>query len=166
MHPLLHHVVLGRKGRLVAQSDHINRAMDKYGLCVGGTVRADLVSLLAAPLQKAKALSYSHEVCSLTQHGETVTVGLTDGTSREVDLVVGADGINSTVARLVFGEGDPPVYSGENIFYGVIDSASGTPPSFQVMPNGCQRGFPSLVNVTAPIYQFDKDDYRKELGHW
>lgn len=133
MHPLVYHIMAGRKGRLLAHSDYLTTVLDKYGLCVGGTLRAELVDLLAAPLQQAGALSYSQEVCSLAHSagGSQVTAGLTDGTSLTADLVVGADGINSFVARTVFGEGHdhPPIHSGENIFYGVIQQDQ--PPAFR-----------------------------------
>jgi hypothetical protein len=50
MHPLLHHVLLDGKGGTIANSEHLQVVQKKYGLYVGGTVRADLVDLLAKPL--------------------------------------------------------------------------------------------------------------------
>jgi 2-polyprenyl-6-methoxyphenol hydroxylase-like FAD-dependent oxidoreductase len=49
---------------------------------------------------------------SLTQEDGTVSVRFTDGSAADYDLVVGADGIDSTVRTLAFGT-TPPVYAGQ-----------------------------------------------------
>ena len=46
-------------------------------------------------------------VASLTQHGRGVSVGFSDGSSGEYELVVGADGISSTVRRLTLSTAAP-----------------------------------------------------------
>jgi hypothetical protein len=40
----------------------------------------------------------------------------------ESDLLIGADGINSFVAKEVLKDNDDPVFCGENIFYGLIEN--------------------------------------------
>ena len=42
-------------------------------------------------------------VRGLSQHDDTVTVDFDDGSAGRYDLVIGADGIHSTVRQLVFG---------------------------------------------------------------
>jgi len=51
-------------------------------------------------------------VTGVTQDGRSVSVSFDDGTVAGYDLVVGADGINSDVRRLVFG-GPAPAYAGQ-----------------------------------------------------
>ena len=46
-------------------------------------------------------------VLSLTQHDDRVSVAFSDGALEDYDLVVGADGITSTVRALAFGSGTP-----------------------------------------------------------
>jgi len=48
--------------------------------------------------------------------GEDGMVTLSDGTSAEYDLVVGADGIHSTVRRLVFAHAPEPEYTGQIVW--------------------------------------------------
>lgn len=67
----------------------------------------------------------------MSQRSDGAQVTLADGTTRDADLVIGADGINSTVAKYVqlSDAADEPMYSGENIFYGVIDDPLSSPAS-------------------------------------
>lgn len=53
---------------------------------------------------------------TLDQDGEGVDVTLTDGTTGRYDLVVGADGINSLVRRLVFDGAPEPEYTGQVVW--------------------------------------------------
>ncbi|GHE80506.1 hypothetical protein GCM10017786_08310 [Amycolatopsis deserti] len=48
----------------------------------------------------------------LDQHADRVDVGFTDGTRGSYDLVVGADGLRSTVRRMVFGDEVRPLSTG------------------------------------------------------
>ncbi|MBN6051749.1 FAD-dependent monooxygenase, partial [Nonomuraea sp. RK-328] len=71
-----------------------------------------VVSLLRGDLARiihddtAAPIRYGTSVAGVEQRGETVTVTLTDCTSRDVDLLVGADGAHSRVRDLTFGAGD------------------------------------------------------------
>jgi 2-polyprenyl-6-methoxyphenol hydroxylase-like FAD-dependent oxidoreductase len=50
---------------------------------------------------------------ALVQTADAVDVGFTDGTMRTYDLVVGADGVNSQVRQIVFGDEYKAEYSGQ-----------------------------------------------------
>src|SRR4029077_5380730 len=58
---------------------------------------------------------------TLTQDDDQVHVGLSDGASKDSDLVVGADGIHSTVRALAVGS-SPPSYAGQMVWRSVITS--------------------------------------------
>lgn len=67
-------------------------------------------------------------MANIEQEASKVKVTLNGGKQLVTDMVVGADGIDSTVAKCVFngrGERRPLVYSKENIFYDVVDDGGG-----------------------------------------
>ncbi|TDD01979.1 FAD-dependent oxidoreductase [Nonomuraea deserti] len=73
----------------------------------------DIMSLLRGDLARVIAdevrapITYGAGVESFDQHAEGVSIRLTDGTSREADLLVGADGARSRVRELAFGDVAP-----------------------------------------------------------
>lgn len=76
-----------------------------------GIARAKLQQvLLAGAVAVPSRLSTS--VLSVTQDEQRVRVGFSDGDTRDYDLVVGADGIASTVRRLTLSV-EKPVYAGQ-----------------------------------------------------
>lgn len=67
-------------------------------------MRPDLEKVLRESLDDGVELRFGCEVVGFDDHGDGVTVHLGDGTQLEADVLVGADGIHSTVRRLLFGE--------------------------------------------------------------
>lgn len=67
-------------------------------------MRPDLEKVLRDSLPPEVDLRFGATVVGLAQHGETVTVTIGDGTELTADLVVGADGIHSSVRALTFGD--------------------------------------------------------------
>ncbi|MFF0579819.1 FAD-dependent oxidoreductase [Streptosporangium saharense] len=87
-----------------------------------------VVSLLRADLVRAvhddvrTPVTYGTSVAGIEQRDEGVTVELTDGTRREVDLLVGADGAHSRVRELAFGPEERFLrYLGHQVAAYVID---------------------------------------------
>lgn len=65
--------------------------------------RADLLNVLMGRLP-ADRLHIGHRLTALTQHADRVEVEFENGRNVAVDALVGADGIHSTVRRIVFGD--------------------------------------------------------------
>lgn len=76
--------------------------LDSFGYS-GGLMRGELLALLRKRCADVP-LHFGTTVSDFEDDGETVTVHLSDGTRKSCDLLVGADGIHSTVRRKLFGE--------------------------------------------------------------
>ena len=99
-----HQRILDHRGRLLAEID-LDREWASVGPCVG-IRRADLHAVL---LDGAKDLTIGlgKTVTTLTQTPDTISVAFDDHVTRNYDIVVGADGVHSTIRRLVFGPARP-----------------------------------------------------------
>jgi 2-polyprenyl-6-methoxyphenol hydroxylase-like FAD-dependent oxidoreductase len=75
------------------------------GPCLG-IARNDLRDLLAAP-SAGKHIRLGVTVQALAQHENHVRVELSDGSCETYDLVVGADGIRSSIRGMEFGDASP-----------------------------------------------------------
>jgi 2-polyprenyl-6-methoxyphenol hydroxylase-like FAD-dependent oxidoreductase len=77
-----------------------------------GLTRRDLHTVLIGAAERAGArVAYGTSIASVAENGRA-EVALTDGREDEYDLVIGFDGINSSLRSRVFGGGHDPVYTG------------------------------------------------------
>jgi FAD-dependent urate hydroxylase len=88
-------------GRLLLEVD-VEALWNGVGPCLA-LHRADLHAVLLAGAREIP-IRMGVTVRALREHGETISVELDDESSDEYDLVIGADGIHSTVRRLAFGD--------------------------------------------------------------
>jgi 2-polyprenyl-6-methoxyphenol hydroxylase-like FAD-dependent oxidoreductase len=73
-----------------------------------GALRGDLADILAAEMVAAGVhLRLGLTLTAIDDHGDSVTVTLSDGTAETVDLLVGADGIRSQVRGMIGIEAEP-----------------------------------------------------------
>jgi FAD-dependent urate hydroxylase len=97
-----------QQGEVLCDTD-LEELWGEVGTCIGierpRLQQALLVGAAAVPCRLGTA------VTSLTQGEQQVSVGFSDGSSGDYELVVGADGIYSTVRRLTMGS-VPPGYTG------------------------------------------------------
>jgi len=80
--------------------------------------RAELLDLLAAALP-AHMIHLDHRCIGLKQSSDRVEVKFHNGTIADADLVVGADGIHSTVRELILGA-ESPRFSGHVAYRGLV----------------------------------------------
>ncbi|MGW3344557.1 FAD-dependent oxidoreductase [Nonomuraea rubra] len=106
---------VGRDGRRTSHLKLSSGLEDVYSLLRGDLARA-IADDVRAPI------TYGTTVESAEQHADGVTVRLTDGTTREADLLVGADGARSRVRSLAFGEVTPRYLGHQVAAYVVTDA--------------------------------------------
>jgi salicylate hydroxylase len=87
-----------------------------------GIHRADLLEMLLTRLP-ATVVNVDHKCIGFEQDDEQAVVFFANGTRAEADVVVGADGIHSTLQQYVT-EPSPPLPSGSMAYRGVISAAS------------------------------------------
>ena len=107
-------------GHVLCETD-LEALWDGVGPCIGierTRLREALVAGVAGlPCRLGTSIS------SLSQNDEDVSVAFSHGSSDRYDLVVGADGISSTVRDLVMGSamgGKPPAYTGAMAWRSVV----------------------------------------------
>ena len=96
--------LMNHRGRELAVIDTAS-VWARCGPCVG-IRRADLQSKLVKALGSAE-VSFRATVASLEQRKDGAAVRFDDGQERMYDLVVGADGVRSSIRQLVFGSAQP-----------------------------------------------------------
>ncbi|MEU0007899.1 NAD(P)/FAD-dependent oxidoreductase [Streptomyces sp. NPDC006314] len=91
---------------------------------------------------------------SVTDGPDGITARFADGTSATGDLLVGADGLNSTVRRLIT-PGVRPTYAGQRVFYGYSATAPGADPTGTItMVRGSGAAVGYAVSPTGETYWF------------
>lgn len=101
-------------GRPVAHdAGQFSRPGERYGMH-----RADLLAMLASQLPGG-VVRPGYRCTGFDQHGERATVSFANGQRVDADVVIGADGIHSTLQGHVV-EPSEPVFSGMVAYRGVI----------------------------------------------
>lgn len=99
---------------------------DKYESAEVEIMRGDLVRILHEITADTVEYLFDDSIRALAQDDDGVAVTFANGPSRRFDLVIGADGLHSTVRRLAFGpESDYVRYMDHYFAFGNADAALG-----------------------------------------
>jgi 2-polyprenyl-6-methoxyphenol hydroxylase-like FAD-dependent oxidoreductase len=125
-----------------------------------GMHRADLLQILLDRLPP-EVIHADHRCVGFEQDNDSATLLFDKGTSVRADVVVGADGIHSTLQRYVT-EPPPAIYSGSVAYRGIIEAASVNWPAGQ-MRNWLGPGkhflvFPVRANQLVNYVGFIRSD--------
>jgi 2-polyprenyl-6-methoxyphenol hydroxylase-like FAD-dependent oxidoreductase len=101
--------IFNDRGRQLAVID-TEKVWGSCGPCVG-VRRAQLQKSLVNALGSTK-VQFSTTVKAIANHGAATAVQSSDGSDRLYDLVIGADGVRSSIRKLAFGAA-PPRYCGQ-----------------------------------------------------
>jgi salicylate hydroxylase len=80
--------------------------------------RADLHHLLAGLVDRSK-VTFSTQCIGVTQTADKAVAHFADGSQFEADIIVGADGVRSTVRHTLFGD-DAPQFTGHMCYRAVV----------------------------------------------
>ena len=116
--PLAWHQRRWDDGRTLLRADLGDAVIDAFGFPHYQMHRADLLGTLVGALPPER-LHVGHLFTGLTDHGDRVEATFENGTTIEVDLLVGADGIHSAVRGVLFGPQDP-VFTGCAAYRGLV----------------------------------------------
>jgi 2-polyprenyl-6-methoxyphenol hydroxylase-like FAD-dependent oxidoreductase len=96
-------------GRRITSLDLGKKFLERFGYPYILMHRGDLLAaeLAACQANSLITLENNKDVISVEDRGETVEVRCADGSAYECDALVGADGLWSTVRKLVADDGDP-----------------------------------------------------------
>lgn len=108
-------------GRLLIRQPLADLCEQNFGAPYYHIHRPDLLELLAAALPDG-VLHLDHRCVGLVQHADRVEVKFHNDITADADLVVGADGIHSTVRSLILGP-ESPRFSGHVAYRGLVPSA-------------------------------------------
>lgn len=92
-----------QRGRVRATIHISEKLQEEFGGDFIGLLRPDLYERMHDALPEG-VLHTNVGVRTFSQDAEGVTVELSDGTTRRYDLLVGADGINSTIRKTLWGD--------------------------------------------------------------
>jgi salicylate hydroxylase len=108
-------------GRVIARQPLADACERNFGAPYYHFHRAELLDVLSATVPDG-VLHLDHRCVGLTQQGDRVEVQFHNGATADADVVVGADGIHSTVREAILGP-ESPRFSGHVAYRGLVPAA-------------------------------------------
>ncbi|KAJ5817463.1 hypothetical protein N7447_009696 [Penicillium robsamsonii] len=109
-------------GSVLSELDVSTEAKQKTGFGYLRINRVDLVECLRNGTQKYQIpIHYNKQVTGIKEHGDSVMVTFSDGTSDTASILLGCDGMHSAVRTLHVDAGITPVYSGIAAISSIVD---------------------------------------------
>jgi 2-polyprenyl-6-methoxyphenol hydroxylase-like FAD-dependent oxidoreductase len=106
----------------------VERIEREVGAGIVGIHRATLHAILRDELG-ADALQLGRTCCGFTQRAGRVVAEFSDGSQREGDVLIGADGLHSALRAQLLGDAEP-IYAGYTSWRGVTPDRCGLPDDF------------------------------------
>lgn len=111
-------------------------------------------ALQAEAVRRGVGLRHGARLVSVEEGPHAVTAHFADGSTATGDLLVGADGLHSTVRRS-FAPATRPVYAGEQVFYGYTTEAPVTEETGRItLVRGSAAAFGYAVSPAGETYWF------------
>lgn len=144
LHPVKTLEVRSSSGRLLGRTS-VERVQKSSGYFMSGCKRSELIQFLADKLPP-ESLHYDKEFETFSKKGNSIEFTMKDGSSYETDILIGADGIRSTVANFVAPQALPlPNFTGYQVHWGTIHDTNA--PAVQKDLKAISKWFPSNTTV-------------------
>ncbi len=112
-------------------------------------------ALQAEARRRGITVAHGARLASLTDRPGSVEATFTDGGTAAGDLLIGADGINSTVRSLLDPGGAAPRYAGQRVYYGYCSGVlTGEDPERITMVRGSGAAFGYATSPTGETHWF------------
>jgi salicylate hydroxylase len=145
--------------------------LEKFGAAYNHIHRADLHSMLVNKVVAAdsNAIHLGREFKAINEDDSSVEIDFRDGSSVQADVVIGADGLRSSVREAMFGS-DQPRFTGYIAFRGLVPMER-LPPDVAKPPSSCLatgngRSFARYLIRDGQILNFvalaERDGWREE----
>lgn len=109
-------------------------------------------------------IRHGARLTSATEDADGVTVSFTDGDTARGDVLIGADGLNSTLRGLIDPDAPAPRYAGQRVFYGyTANIAPNSEPGEITMITGSTAAFGFAVSPEGETYWFARLPGEKPL---
>lgn len=95
---------IDRDGKELWRSEDFTISGGSFSLDAIEILRDDLSQILSGGLPEDIEIIYGDSVAGYTESDESVTVSFQSGKHRDFDLIVGADGLPSSLRKLIFGD--------------------------------------------------------------
>jgi salicylate hydroxylase len=105
-------------GRTILKTPLGDAVLAEFGFPYYQTHRGDLLAMLSAALPPER-VHVGHKLAAFDDRGDRVDTEFENGARASADILIGADGIHSTVRHLLFGP-EAPRYSGGIAYRGLI----------------------------------------------
>ena len=112
---------MGQSGRQIFTIPLANESIKRWGSPYYHIHRADYISALLSALEKLAdvTLTTDIEVTGFSQNSEQVCIEFSDGTNLQADVLIGADGIHSSIQTALLGE-QSPTFTGNVAWRAVV----------------------------------------------
>src|SRR6185437_3005227 len=146
-------------GKVMSESPGAKLAGPNYPAFLGLTRPALHDVLFAASKKTGVEVRLGTTVAELMQSESRVAVKFIDGSTREYDVVVGADGVHSQIRQTIFDGHFTPRFTGEGVWrYNVPRPLDVDYGSIYATPEGPKAGLIPLTRETAYIFRIGPEN--------
>jgi salicylate hydroxylase len=138
-------------GRTLHKSPLNPLCVELYGAPHLTVHRADLQAIIAAGLPQ-DCIHLGHRLLGLVDHGDAVEMRFANGARFDTEVLIGADGIHSTVREILFGE-EAPAFAGCVAYRGLV-------PAERIADLGLERGSQSWLGPGGHVVHYFVSDGR------